>query len=209
MEKQLHQAMMTARGTFDKVTGRNYRADSGAAVVMEAKTGRIVAMASQPTYDPVVWSGGITKKELKQLYSEKSDNPLLSRASQGQYAPGSTWKPFMTVGALNNGFSESTQLNCSSGLQVGNRLFKNYESAAYGFISFAKALELSCDTFFYRVGLSFWQKYGSDPANVKAKDPLVTTAKNFGFGQETGGDVSGGAAAGSPTASGSLPTGRR
>ncbi len=191
VEKQLHEALTTARGTFDKVTGKNYVAESGAAVVMEAKTGRVVAMASQPTYDPSVWSGGITKKELQQLYSEKAGNPLLSRAAQGQYAPGSTWKPFMTVGALNNGFGENTSLNCSSNLQVGNRLFKNYESAAYGFISFAKALELSCDTFFYRVGLSFWQKYGSDPANVKAKDPLVSTAKNFGFGASTGGDVSG------------------
>ena len=191
MEKQLHGAMMTARGTFDKVTGRNYEADSGAAVVMEAKTGRIVAMASQPTYDPTVWSGGISSKELKQLYSKGAGNPLLSRASQGQFAPGSTWKPIMTVGALNNGFSEGTQLDCSSGLQVGNRWFKNYESAAYGYISFAKALELSCDTFFYRVGLKFWQQYGSDPANVKAKDPLVAMAKEFGFGSTTGGDVAG------------------
>jgi penicillin-binding protein 2 len=191
VEQQLHGAIMTARGTFDKVTGRNYRAESGAAVVMEAKTGRIVAMASQPTYDPEVWSGGITSKQLKRLYSEKSGTPLLSRATQGQFAPGSTWKPFMTVGALNNGFSESTQLDCSSGLQVGNRWFKNYESAAYGYISFAKALELSCDTFFYRVGLSFWQQYGSDPANVNAKDPLVSTAKNFGFGDTTDGDVTG------------------
>jgi penicillin-binding protein 2 len=191
VEKQLHQALTTARGTFDKVTGKNYVAESGAAVVMEAKTGRVVAMASQPTYDPNVWSGGITKKELEQLYSDGAGNPLLSRATQGQYAPGSTWKPIMTVGALNNGFGEGTSLDCSSNLQVGNRLFKNYESAAYGYISFAKALELSCDTFFYRVGLSFWQKYGSDPANVKAKDPLVSTAKNFGFGSTTGGDVTG------------------
>jgi penicillin-binding protein 2 len=99
----------------------------------------------------------------------------------------------MTVGALNNGFSQSTKLDCSSGVQVGNRLFKNYESAAYGFIDFARALELSCDTFFYRVGLSFWQKYGSDPANVNAKDPLVATAKDFGFGSDTGGDVTGAA----------------
>ena len=191
VEKQLHGAMMTARGTFDKVTGRNYTAESGAALVMEPKTGRIVAMASQPTYDPKVWSGGITDKQLNRLYSEKNGNPLLSRATQGQYAPGSTWKPFMTVGALNHGFSENTQLDCSSGLQVGNRLFKNYESAAFGYITFAKALELSCDTFFYRVGLSFWQKYGSDPANVNAKDPLVATAKDFGFGSTTDGDVSG------------------
>ena len=58
VEKQLHDAITTARHTYDKVTHRNYVADSGAAVVMEAKTGRIVAMASQPTYDPTIWSGG-------------------------------------------------------------------------------------------------------------------------------------------------------
>lgn len=191
VEKQLHSAITTARGSFDKVTGRNYAADSGAAVVMEANTGRIVAIASQPTYDPEVWSGGISTKELKHLYSAAADTPLLSRATQGQFAPGSTWKPFMTVGALNNGFSEGTQLDCSSGVQVGNRVFKNYESASYGYISFAKALELSCDTFFYRVGLSFWNKYGSDPSNVEAKDPLVAEAKDFGFGTTTGGDVTG------------------
>jgi penicillin-binding protein 2 len=74
---------------------------------------------------------------------------------------------------------------------VGNRLFKNYESASYGYIDFAKALQISCDTFFYRVGLSFWQKYGSDESDVNAKDPLVDTAKEFGFGSPTGIDLPG------------------
>jgi penicillin-binding protein 2 len=97
----------------------------------------------------------------------------------------------MTVGALNNGYSADTRLDCSSGLQVGNRLFKNYESAAYGMIDFARALELSCDTFFYRVGLSFWNRFGSDPTNVKANDPLVAEAKAFGFGTKTGIDIPG------------------
>jgi penicillin-binding protein 2 len=193
VEKQLHDAIITARHTFDPVTHRNYVADSGAAVVMEPKTGRIVAMASQPTYNPSVWSGGISTKELKALYSKKSDDPLLSRATQGQYAPGSTFKPLMTIAALNNGFSESTTLNCSSGVQVGNRLFKNYESASYGYITFAKALAISCDTFFYRVGLKFWNEYGSNPTNVNAKDPLVAMAKQFGYGSSPGGDVSGAA----------------
>ena len=91
--------------THDPVTGRNYVADSGAAVVMEAKTGRIVAMASQPTYDPEVWVGGITKKQLARLYSEAAGTPLLGRATQGQFAPGSTWKPFMTAGALTHGYT--------------------------------------------------------------------------------------------------------
>ena len=153
VEKQLHETIKTARDTTDTVTGRKYAADSGAAVVLDAKTGRVVAMASQPTYDPEVWSGGITSKQLKRLYSEKAGTPLLSRATQGQFAPGSTWKPMMTAGALENGYSTGTPLDCSSGFQVGNRVFKNYESGAYGSIGFAKALEVSCNTFFYRVGL--------------------------------------------------------
>ncbi len=191
VERQLASTIKLARHTYDPVSHRNYRADSGAVVVMEAKTGRIISMASQPTYDPSVWVGGITHKQLSRLYSEKAGTPLLGRATQGQFAPGSTWKPIMTVGALNNGFGPDTRLDCSSGFQVGNRLFKNYESEAYGMIGFDRALELSCDTFFYRVGYHFWQKYGSDPTDVNAKDPLVQEAKNFGFGHETGIDLPG------------------
>ncbi|CUR56409.1 Peptidoglycan glycosyltransferase [metagenome] len=191
VERQLHQTIMTARQTYDDVTHRNYVADSGAAIVMDAKTGRLVAMASQPTYDPDVWVGGISEKQFRHLYSKKAGTPLLSRATQGQFAPGSTWKPIMALGALNNGFAEDTRLNCSSGLQVGNRWFKNYESASAGDISFAQALQLSCDTFFYRVGIHFWLKYGTDPTDVNAKDPLIAEAKNFGFGSETGLDLPG------------------
>jgi len=191
VERQLAETIRTARRTYDEVTHKNYVADSGAVVVMDARNGQIVAMASQPTYDPDVWVGGISQKQFARLYSKRAGTPLLSRATQGQFAPGSTWKPIMSVGALNNGFSEDTRLNCSSGLQVGNRWFRNYESASYGEISFAEALQLSCDTFFYRVGLHFWQKYGTDPTDVHAKDPLIAEAKDFGFGSETGVDLPG------------------
>ena len=191
VERQLADAIAVARATVDPVTGRHYAADSGAAIVLEADTGRVVAMASQPTYDPGLWVGGITKKQLSALYSEKAGTPLLGRATQGQFAPGSTWKPFMTAGALTNGYTTDTQLNCSSSLHVGNRDFKNYESGAYGYITFAKALEVSCNTFFYRVGYDFWQRFGSDVADVDAKDPLVAEAKKFGFGRETGIDLPG------------------
>ncbi|HSV40905.1 MAG TPA: penicillin-binding transpeptidase domain-containing protein, partial [Nocardioidaceae bacterium] len=180
-----------ARTTHDSVTGRNYVADSGAAVVLDVNTGRVVAMASQPTYDPGVWVGGITKKQLDRLYSTAAGTPLLSRATQGQFAPGSTWKPFMTAGALNNGFTQNTRLTCSSGLQVGGRVFKNFESGSYGLIGFQRALEVSCNTFFYRIGYHFWQKFGTDVADVTAKDPLVSQAKDFGFGRETGIDLPG------------------
>ncbi len=191
VETQLKDAMAVARATRDSVTDKNYVADSGAVVVLEADTGRVVAMASEPTYDPGVWVGGITKKQLDRLYSEAAGTPLLGRATQGQFAPGSTWKPFMTAGALSNGYDTDTMLNCSSFLNVGNRDFKNYESGAYGYISFAKALEVSCNTFFYRVGLDYWQRYGSDVSDVDARDPLVEEAKKFGFGRETGIDLPG------------------
>ena len=97
----------------------------------------------------------------------------------------------MTAGALTNGYSTSTQLNCSSGFPVGNRVFKNYESGAYGYIGFAKALEVSCNTFFYRVGYDFWQRLGSDEDDVNARDPLVEEAQTFGFGSRTGIDLPG------------------
>ncbi len=191
VEDQLHEMITTARATVDPVTGRRYVADAGAAVVLEADTGRVVAMASEPTYDPSVWVGGISRKQLARLYSEKAGTPLLGRATQGQFAPGSTWKPFMTAGALTHGYDTDTRLDCSSALRVGNRDFKNYESGAYGSISFAQALEVSCNTFFYRVGYDFWQRLGSDVDDVDASDPLVEEAKTFGFGSETGIDLPG------------------
>ncbi|WP_322936829.1 penicillin-binding protein 2 [Nocardioides bizhenqiangii] len=191
VEHQLHKMIMTARGTVDPVSGRPFEADSGAAVVMDVNTGRIIAMASQPTYDPEVWADGITQMQLKRLYSEAAGTPLLGRAMQGQFAPGSTWKPFMTAGALTHGYTTDTRLNCSSAFTVGNRDFKNYESGAYGYISFADALRVSCNTFFYRIGYDYWQRFGSDVADVDAKDPLVEQALDFGFGSATGIDIPG------------------
>lgn len=191
VEAQLAKMIRTQRATRDPVTKRNFEADSGAAVVLEAKTGRIIAMASQPTYDPSVWVGGITDKQLERLYSEAAGTPLLARSFQGQFAPGSTWKPFMTASALTNGYSTDTRLNCGSAFRVGNRDFKNFESGAYGSITFARALEVSCNTFFYQVGYHYWQKFGTDIADVDAKDPLVEGAMHWGFGAQTGVDLPG------------------
>ncbi|MGH3472143.1 MAG: penicillin-binding transpeptidase domain-containing protein, partial [Nocardioidaceae bacterium] len=191
VENQLRQTIMTARHTYDPVTHRNYVADSGSVVVMDARNGRIVAMASYPTYNPNVWVGGITQRELNRLYSPKANTPLLSRAMQGQYAPGSTFKPFTTAGALTHGYTTHTKLDCSSSLTVGNRTFKNYESEAYGMITFAQALQLSCDTFFYRVGYAKWLQEGANSGDVNTKDVLVENAKHFGFGRKTGIDLPG------------------
>lgn len=188
-EQQLNQAIQTARNTVDtKVTHRKFVADWGAVVVMEAKTGRIVAMAQQPTYDPNVWVGGISRNNYNQLVATGA---MLSRALQAQFPPGSTWKPFMTVGALSADMAGTDKLNCSSGLMIGNRNFGNFDGESLGSIDFGEALAASCDTFFYRVGLHFWNEYGSNPADQNAKDPLGAMARQFGFGAPTGVDIPG------------------
>jgi penicillin-binding protein 2 len=195
VEKELEQAILTARTVRDEITGRNYEATSGAAVVLDPSDGSVVAMASYPTYDPGIWVGGVSARQLTRLYSKRAGEPLLSRPTQGQLAPGSTFKPFMTAGALARpGFNTSTRLNCSSSLRVGNRDFKNFESGAHGYIGFDQALQLSCNTFFYRVAYDLWLRAGGDDAGVKADAFLADAAKAFGFGSPTGVDLPGEAA---------------
>ncbi|MGW7685177.1 penicillin-binding protein 2 [Kribbella sp. NPDC054772] len=191
VEAQLRNAIMTARKQTDPVTHKKYVADSGAAVVMDTKTGRIVSMASYPTYNPGVWVGGISQRELDALYSAKSGTPLVSRALQAQLAPGSTFKPITTAAALGAGYSPKTRLDCSSYFEVGNRRFKNYESASYGMIGFDRALALSCDTFFYRIAYALWLKEGGNSSDVTTRDPLVEMAQKFGLGTPTGVDLPG------------------
>ncbi|GAA3127769.1 penicillin-binding protein 2 [Kribbella aluminosa] len=191
VETQLTSAIMTARKQTDPVTHKKYVADSGAAVVLDTKTGRVVAMASYPTYDPGVWVGGISQRELDTLYSAKSGTPLVSRALQAQLAPGSTFKPITTSAALGAGYSAKTRLDCSPYFEVGNRKFKNYESASYGMIGFDRALALSCDTFFYRVAYALWLREGGNSSDISTHDPLVEMAQKFGLGTPTGVDLPG------------------
>ncbi|MGH1562357.1 penicillin-binding protein 2 [Mumia sp. DW29H23] len=190
-ETQLEKAIKKARTTHDDVTGRDYEATAGAAVVLDPDDGRVIAAASYPSYDPQVWVDGITDRQLKALYADDSGTPLLSRVTQAQLAPGSTWKPFVAAGALEDRWDTGSRLNCSSGLQVGNRWFKNYESASYGPIGFDQALSVSCDTFFYRIAYEAWMEQGGSEADTDVHDPLVEMARAFGFGERTGIDIPG------------------
>ncbi|MGV4981784.1 penicillin-binding protein 2 [Streptomyces sp. NRAIS4] len=189
-EYELDKAMKAARQQFDKNTGENYKADSGAVVVMEAKTGRIVAMASAPTYDPNVWVGGISAKDYKSLTGKDSDYPLLNRAIQGQAAPGSTFKVVSTAAAVNAGYVWDGGYPCTSSYSVGGQVFKNFEGENFGPISLGRALEVSCDTVFYGLADREWKKDGGiNPKQGQPKDYFFKTAHQFGLGQETGIDL--------------------
>lgn len=187
-EKQLQTAMKNARKQRDKNTGRNYKADSGAAVVMENKTGRIVSMASNPEYNPNAWVGGISGKEYSKLTGKSSDYPLLNRSIQGLSAPGSVFKVISTAAAVHAGYSFNGKYDCSKSYKVGGQTFKNFESEGYGPISLGRALEVSCDTVFYRLAHKEWTKDGGmHPKHPK--DWFYKTAHQYGLGKKTGVDI--------------------
>ncbi|MEW2254560.1 penicillin-binding protein 2 [Streptomyces sp. NPDC047869] len=189
-EYELDKAMKVARQQYDKITGENYKADSGAVVVMEAKTGRIVAMASAPTYDPNVWVGGISAKDYKALTGKNSDYPLLNRAIQGQAAPGSTFKVVSTAAAVEAGYPFDGRYPCTSSYSVGSQVFKNFEGENFGPISLGRALEVSCDTVFYGLADKEWKRDGGiNPKKGKPKDYFYKAAHQFGLGKETGIDL--------------------
>jgi penicillin-binding protein 2 len=188
-EYELNQAMKEARKEFDDNTGENYKADSGAVVVMEAKTGRVVAMASNPSYDPNAWVGGISGKDYTKLTGKDSNYPLLNRAIQGQSAPGSVFKVIPTAAAINAGYSFNGPYQCSSSYSIGGQVFKNFESRGYGPISLGRALEVSCDTVFYRLSHEEWKRDGGIKPKKSANDWFYKTAHQFGLGKETGIDL--------------------
>ncbi|GAA2440518.1 penicillin-binding protein 2 [Streptomyces macrosporus] len=188
-EKELAKAMEEARKQFDDNTGENYKADAGAVVVMEAKTGRIVAMASLPDYDPNAWVGGISAKDYAELTGKKSNYPLLNRAIQGQAAPGSIFKVIPTAAAVKAGYDFDGRYNCSSSYSIGGQVFKNFESQNHGMIDLGRALEVSCDTVYYALAHQEWKKDGGNKPKKNPDDWFYKMAHEFGLGKRTGIDL--------------------
>jgi penicillin-binding protein 2 len=147
-------------------------------------------MASAPTYNPNIWTGGISDKDYAALSSPASDFPLLNRATQGQSAPGSTFKVVTTSGALNAGYTYSDTFPCTSSMTIGGRVFKNFEGENFGEINLSKALEVSCDTVFYNIAYQQWLKDGGTRPTHPA-DWLYRAAHQFGLGAATGIDLPG------------------
>ncbi|MBC7269923.1 MAG: penicillin-binding protein 2 [Streptomyces sp.] len=188
-EYELNEAMKAARKEWDRNTNERYKADAGAVVVMEAKTGRVVAMASNPSYDPNAWVGGISAKDYKKLTGKSSNYPLLNRAIQGQAAPGSIFKVVSTAAAVQAGYDFDGNYECSSSYSVGGQVFKNFESQNHGAIDLGRALEVSCDTVYYRLAHQEWQRDGGINPKNKPKDWFYKAAHQFGLGKETGIDL--------------------
>jgi penicillin-binding protein 2 len=181
VEKQLVEAVQRAQE-------QGYPGDSGAAVVIDVRNGHVLAMASYPTYDPTIWVGGVTKKQFEALMSSDS---LSSNAIQGLYAPGSTFKVVSTAAAGKEGLDLYGEYKCPNRVKLGSQVFRNFESAAYGKITLARALEVSCNTVFYGIADEFWLRGGGPDSTKASPDPIAEVARMFGLGSKTGIDLPG------------------
>ena len=181
-EKALADAVARSRAS-------GYRADGGAAVVLDIVTGRILALASYPTYDPNAFERGLTVKQASDLYSEEAGVPALSRALQGLFAPASTFKAVSLVAAANAGYDLNATYDCPGEYQVGTRAFQNFESKAQGRLSMTKAIAISCDTIWYKIAFAEWLKDGGLRPKANPNDYFFKAAEGFQIGTKTGIDL--------------------
>ena len=146
----------------------------GAAVAIEPQTGQILALASSPSFDQNSFVGGITHEQWYSLISNPF-KPMSNRAIQGEYPPGSTYKIVTALAGLEEGvINEQTTFNCPGYYRCGTRIYRCWKKGGHGRVNIIKALEESCDVFFYQVG----ERLGVDR--------LAWYAKGFGLGSPTG-----------------------
>ncbi|MEI7864279.1 MAG: penicillin-binding protein 2 [Chthoniobacterales bacterium] len=146
----------------------------GAVVVIDPHTGEILGMASRPSYDPNAFIPSITPDVFAKLNNDPAA-PLYPRAYRSAYPPGSTFKTFVGLAALESGLiTAKTKISCPSGLQVGNFYFRNHSSGNRGSLNLGQALAQSCNTWFYQVGL----KIGAAP--------IIQWSDALGLGRRTG-----------------------
>lgn len=158
-------------------------ANGGAAVVLDAKTGEVIALASDPTYDPKIWAGGISQKNYAKLSRPAANYPLIDKAVAGLYPTGSTFKVVDTIAGLEEGvITPSTTLYAPGSYTNHGQVFHDWNPNGHGTIDLTQALVQSADTYFYQVGYMFYKRAGT---------ALEDWATRLGYGHTTGIDIPG------------------
>lgn len=147
---------------------------AGALVALKPDTGEVLGFVSKPSFDPNMFARGISYNQWAELTQDKK-LPMLNRALQSQYPPGSTFKIVTAIAALNEGaITPKTKVTCSGGINYGNWRFGCWRKTGHGTISLHRAIVESCDVYFYEVG----KRVGIDK--------IAEYARKLGLGSETG-----------------------
>ncbi len=148
--------------------------NSGAAVVLDVHSGEILAFVSVPSFDPNLFTTGISHKDWLALLNNER-NPLTNKAVAGQYSPGSTFKVVVALAALEAGvIDENTTFDCTGAMKLGNHMFHCWKHYGHGRLNVVGALKNSCDIFFYEVALQL------------GMEKIAAMARKLGMGSPTG-----------------------
>lgn len=196
----LEQGEVAARHTFDPVTHRDFTAPGGSVVAEDPDTGQILALATNPSYDPNLFNnGGISEAQYLKLAPCASTpiadqaacqlahpaDPLEDRAIQGQYAPGSTFKLATATAGLRYGVITPTSIYDDTGsIDINGAIFHDDGGVGAGLIALPQAITVSSDNYFNQIGITLW----NERATV-GQTALQKVADGYGFNRPTGIDV--------------------
>lgn len=168
---------LTLDAKLQEITEQAFGDRKGSLVAIEPSTGGILALVSTPTYDPNLFVDGITPDNWKEL-NENPNKPMVNRAINGAYPPGSTYKPFMALAALETGKRTPNQAISDPGyFNFGNHQFRDDKKGGHGSVDMYKSIVHSCDTYYYIL------------ANEMGIDNIAKFMAKFGFGERTGVDL--------------------
>jgi len=180
-EESLEQGIVLARKSTDFLTGKSFIAPGGTAVVTDPRDGSVLAMASNPTFDPNNFTNGISVRKFAELNDPAGHYPLNNRAIQGLYAPGSTFKLVTSMAALKDGLvSARDTYNDQGTYVVAGQRFSNARGISNGLVNVTKALTVSSDVFYYWLGERFWDGRGR-----YGQAAVQDVARSMGMGQLT------------------------
>jgi penicillin-binding protein 2 len=161
------------------MTGTPEKAMNGSIVVLDVKSGEILAMVSKPSFDPNLFSAGISKVNWRKLITDPM-HPLQNKSIDGQYPPGSTYKIVTAYAGLKEKLiTPETTIHCPGHFKLGKGRYRCWKKRGHGPMNLHKALVQSCDVFFYTLG------------NRLGIDKLAQYAKNLGLGSLTKINLSG------------------
>ena len=170
---------LTVDAGLQRIVEQAFGDRKGALIAIEPATGGILALVAMPNYDPNLFVDGIDTQSWKEL-NESPDKPMVNRALNGAYPPGSTFKPFMALGALELGKRRPEQAISDPGYyNFGGHHFRDDKKGGHGMVDMYKSIVASCDTYYYML------------ANDMGIDNISSFMGKLGFGSRTGIDIEG------------------
>ena len=170
---------LTVDAKLQQIAEKAFGTRRGALVAIEPSTGGVLALVSVPNFDPNLFVDGIDTTNWD-LLNNSPDKPMVNRALNGTYPPGSTFKPYMALAALEYGKRTPEQtIHDPGGFNFGGHFFHDDKKEGHGTVDMYKSIVQSCDTYYYML------------ANDMGIDNIASFMRQFGFGQKSGIDIEG------------------